>query len=316
MKKMNHKPVQLKDKYKIVLPSIAVLLIVTLFPFLYTLNVSLHKVVGRNIRTEWPWVGLRNFINVISDKIMWNAFLRTVEFIAIVILVELVLGFMLALIFNQESILMRLMRTILIIPMVITPVVVGLMWKALLKLDGGLVNDLIGFLGLTPLPWLTSQPIPLFANFPIIGNFLVQHLNAKYSFLSLVVIDIWQWTPFVMLIFLSSLQSIPQEVKEAAQVDGAKYWQQVWFIIMPMLKPTLIVIFLLRTIDALKVFDTVYALYGSAADQRLLNVHVMNIALRLRNYGQGAALSILILIATSLISQWFVKFVNQGAVNE
>lgn len=298
---------KLHNKYILVLPSIFVLLLVTLFPFIYTLNVSLHKVVGRNIRAEWPFIGFQNYAMVLQDKVMWNTVIRTVEFIIVVIITELLIGFLLALIFNQESSLLNFMRTMLMIPMVITPVVVGLMWKALLKLDGGLVNNAISTFGMTRIPWLTSQPIAIIAKIPIFGQFLIEHLNAKYSFLSLIIIDIWQWTPFVMLIILSSLQSIPREIKEAAEVDGANYWQQIYFIILPLLKPTIIVIVLLRTIDALKVFDTVYALYGSAADQRLLNVHVMNLALRIRNYGQGAAISILILLSTSIISQWFVR---------
>jgi len=304
------------DKYKLIMPAVIVLLVVTVFPFIYTLNVSLHKVVGRNIRTKWPWVGLKNFIMVMKDKVMWNSLLRTIEFILIVIVAELLIGFLLALIFDQESKLLRFMRTFLIIPMVITPVVVGLMWKAMLKLKGGLVNNVISSIGFTPVPWLTSQPIEIIRNIPVIGQFFVNHLNAKFSFLSLIIIDIWQWTPFVMLILLSSLQSISQEVKEAAEVDGANYWQKIYYVVLPLLKPTIIVIFLLRTIDAVKVFDTVYALFGSAAEQRLLNVHVMNIALRIRNYGQGAALSIIILFCTSMISQWFVKFINKGPINE
>jgi len=304
------------DKYKLVLPAVIVLFVVTVFPFIYTVNVSLHKVVGRNIRTKWPWVGFENFLFVLKDKVMWNSLFRTIEFVLIVIIAELVIGFFLALIFNQESKLLRFMRTFLIAPMVITPVVVGLMWKALLKLKGGLVNNVISSLGVEPVPWLTSQPIEFISSIPIIGQFFVKHLNAKFSFLSLIIIDIWQWTPYVMLILLSSLQSISQEVKEAAEVDGANYWQKIYYIVLPLLKPTIIVIFLLRTIDAIKVYDTVYALFGSAAEQRLLNVHVMNIALRIRNYGQGAALSILILFCTSMISQWFVKFINRGSINE
>ena len=118
-----------------------------------------------------------------------------------------------------------------------------------------------------------------------------------------------------MLILISSLQSIPQEIIDAAKVDGANYWQRIFYLILPLIKPAIIVVFLLRTIDAIKVFDTVYALFGSAADQRLLNVHVMNIALRIRNYGQGAALSVLILLCTSMISQWFVKIFNRGTIN-
>jgi len=312
---MKSKKTKLSNKYKLVLPAVIVLIVVTIFPFIYTLNISLHKVVGRNIRTDWPWVGFENFAMVMKDKVMWNSLLRTVEFIFIVIIAELIIGFFLALIFNQESKLVRFMRTILIVPMIITPVVVGLMWKTFLRLKGGLVNNAISVLGLTPIPWLTSQPLPFIKNIPIIGEFFVNHLNAKYSFLSLIIIDIWQWTPFVMLILISSLQSIPQEIIDAAKVDGANYWQRVFYLILPLIKPAIIVVFLLRTIDAIKVFDTVYALFGSAADQRLLNVHVMNIALRIRNYGQGAALSVLILLCTSMISQWFVKIFNRGTIN-
>lgn len=298
-------------KYGLVAPSVIILLLVTLFPFLYTLNISFHHVIGRNIRKEWPWVGLENFGHVLTDSIMWESAIRTVEFIAIVITIELILGLALALLFSQNTRYIRFLRTLLITPMVVTPIVVGLMWKALFKLDGGMVNRTLEYIGLPSQPWLTSKPIPIFEKTPIIGDLLIKNLNTQYSFLSLIIIDVWQWTPFVMLILLSGILSIPRDIIEASKVDGANRWQLLTNIIIPLLNRVILVTILLRTIDALKVFDTVYALYGSAADQRLLNVHIMNISLRIRNYGQGAAISILVLIVVLNLSQWFVKVVSK-----
>lgn len=308
---MEHRKKDQWKKYGLVAPSVMILLLVTLFPFLYTLNISFHHVIGRNIRQEWPWVGFDNFGQVLTDSIMWESAIRTLEFIVIVITIELILGFALALLFSQNTKYHRLLRTLLLTPMVVTPVVVGLMWKALLKLDGGMVNKTLELIGLPPQPWLTSKPIPIFEKIPFIGDYLIKNLNSQYSFLSLIIIDVWQWTPFVMLILLSGILSIPREIIEASEVDGANKWQLLTNIILPLLKRIIIVTILLRTIDALKVFDTVYALYGSAADQRLLNVHIMNIALRIRNYGQGAAISILVLIVVLNLSQWFVKMVSK-----
>jgi multiple sugar transport system permease protein len=303
-------------KYALVIPSIVVLLLVTLFPFFYTLNISLHKVAGRNLRGAWDWAGLNNFSSALNNEVLWNSVIRTVEFLVLVILIELILGFSLALLFNSDNGILRFLRGILLTPMVITPVVVGLMWKALYKYDGGMVNRALSVFGVPPQPWLTSQPLPFIAKIPIIGNFLVNTLNAKYSFLALVFVDVWQWTPFVMLILLSGLQSIPKDILEAAEVDGANYWQKLTHIIIHLISPAIQVTILLRTIDALKVFDTVYALFGSAADQRLLNVHIMNLALRIRNYGQGAAISVLVLLVIASLSQWFVKIYQRNSESE
>lgn len=303
-------------KYALVAPSVVVLLLVTLFPFIYTLNISLHKVGGRNLRGQWDWVGLENFFSVLKNEVMWDSVIRTLEFLVMVIAIELILGFALALLFNQEARILRFLRGILLTPMVITPVVVGLMWKALYKFEGGMVNNVLSGLGIAPQPWLTSQPLPIFAKIPIIGDFLVNSLNAKYSFMALVFVDVWQWTPFVMLILLSGLQSIPKDIIEAAEVDGANAWQKMVYITIHLISPAILVTILLRTIDALKVFDTVYALFGSAADQRLLNVHIMNLALRIRNYGQGAAISVMVLLVIATLSQWFVKIYQRNLESE
>jgi multiple sugar transport system permease protein len=100
-----------------------------------------------------------------------------------------------------------------------------------------MVNNVLSGLGIDPQPWLTSQPLPIFAKIPFIGDFLVNSLNAKYSFMALVFVDVWQWTPFVMLILLSGLQSIPKDIIEAAEVDGANAWQKMVYIHIHLIRP-------------------------------------------------------------------------------
>ncbi len=302
-----------RARYVMVLPAALVLFLVTVFPALYALNISLRQVVSRNLRGDWPWVGLENYRQVLSDPVAWGSIGRTVEFVLLVILIELVLGFLLALFLTNDFPGTRTMRTLLLAPMMVTPIVVGLMWKALFKLDGGMVNNLLGALGIEPVPWLTSQPIPLVEGLPIIGPWMVSNLNANYGFLAVMLIDIWQWTPFVTLVLLSGLYALPGEILEAARVDGAGYWQVVWRIILPLLRPAILVTVLLRMMDAMKVFETVWALFGNAAAYRLVNVHIVTLTLRIRNYGQGAAISIVVLVVVLILSRFFTRtFMGKG----
>lgn len=302
-------------RYLMVLPAVSVLFLITIFPFLYAINTSLRQVGSRNLRGEWPWVGLQNYSQVLNDHVVWDSIGRTVQFVALVVTAEMVLGFLLALFLVNEYRGTKILRVLLLTPMMVTPIVVGLMWKALFKLDGGMVNQILGGLGLAPAPWLTSQPLPFFSSLPAIGPYLVENLNANYGFLVLLFIDIWQWTPFVTLVLLSGLYTVPRDVLEAARVDGAGYWQIVLRVVMPMLRNAFAVVLLLRVMDALKVFDTVYALFGNAATYRLINVHIVTLTFRIRNYGEGAAMSIVVLIFILILSRLFMRaFLGQEKV--
>ncbi|MCZ7544292.1 MAG: sugar ABC transporter permease [Anaerolineae bacterium] len=174
-------------------------------------------------------------------------------------------------------------------------------------MDGGMVNHLLGLVGIAPVPWLTGQPIPLINALPVIGPWLVSNLNANYGFLTIVLIDVWQWTPFVTLVLVSGLYALPVEVLESALVDGAGYWQTVRRIVLPLLKPAILVVVLLRAMDALKVFETVWSLFGNAAAYRLINVHIVTLTLRIRNYGQGAAISVVVLIIVLILSRYLTR---------
>ncbi len=303
----------LQARTLLVLPAAAILFAVTVFPILYVLYISFHGVGSRNLRGEWHWVGLENYRQVLSSPVTLEAALRTAEFTFIVIAVELALGLLIALFLVREYPGARIMRTVLLMPMLVTPIVVGLLWKALFSFDGGMVNLSLGALGVEPIPWLTSRPIAAIEALPVIGPWLVSDLNANYGFLALVLIDIWQWTPFVVLIFISGLLALPRDVLEAARVDGASYWQIVWRIMLPLLRPVTLVIVLLRMMDALKVYETVWALFGNAASHRLLNVDIITITFRLRNYGQSAALSILVLLVVFLLSRLFFRTFSREA---
>jgi multiple sugar transport system permease protein len=291
----------------LVVPAASILFGVTIFPIAYVLYISLHRVGSRNLRGEWDWVGLDNYRQVLSSQVTLEAALRTAEFTIIVIAAELILGLLIALFLVRDFPGARFMRTLLLMPMLVTPIVVGLMWKALFAYEGGMVNASLGAVGIEAVPWLTNRPIAVIEALPWIGPWLVANLNANYGFLALVLIDIWQWTPFVVLIVISGLHALPGEVLEAARVDGAGYWQIVWRVTLPLLRPVVIVIVLLRTMDALKVYETVWALFGSAASHRLLNVDIITVTFRIRNYGHSAALSILVLLVVFLLSRLFFR---------
>lgn len=301
------------ERLLMVLPAASLLLLVTIFPFAYVLYISLHRVTSRNLRSEWTWAGLENYRQVLSSPVTLEAAFRTAEFTFLTLTLQLILGFLIALFLVNDFPGARVMRTLLLMPMLITPIVVGLMWKALYKFDGGMVNVVLEIFGIGPVPWLTSRPIAFIEAIPNIGPWLVAHLNANYGFLAIILVDIWQWTPFVVLIIISGIYAIPRDILEAAQVDGASYCQTVWHIILPLLRPVIMVIILLRMMDALKVYETVWAFFGNAASHRLINVDIITLTFRIRNYGQSAALSILVLIVVFILSRlFFLLFKEKG----
>ena len=199
----------------------------------------------------------------------------------------------------------------------VTPIVVGLTWKSLYQLDNGLINLLLKEFHLPVIPWLTVEPIAWIQTIPYVGNWLTNYGNLNYGFVALVLIDVWQWTPFVFLILLSALHSLPSEPFEAAVIDGASKWQIFRYITFPMLEPVLIITLLLRVMEVMKVYDTIFALFGNSIYTRTLNVYIYTVGISLRNYGSGAALSILSLIVITIFSTFFVNRLyrkNKGEV--
>jgi multiple sugar transport system permease protein len=221
-----------------VLPAVAYLLALSIYPLISSFVLSLHEyhIDARS----FAWVGWSNYAAIFHDSEFYIAFRNTVIFTAATVGVELVLGMALAVFMTRPLIGANLLRTLLIIPMMTTPMVVGLMWRFLLNTDFGIVDYLLRVLfGMRPVNWLGSAP---------------------YSLVSLIVVDVWQWTPFAFLILYAAIQTIPEELQEAARVDGARGVQVFRHITLPLLVPVIDIVVLFRGMDSFRAFDTVYTL--------------------------------------------------------
>ena len=224
-------------KYIFTVPLVLFILAAILFPILYTLVLSFHS-WRMSTKIPWEFVGLSNFRELFSLDRFWFASLRTIVFTAVSMTFQVSLGIGLAFYLNREFKGKNMVKTFFLLPMVTTPVAVGMVWTLIYEPTIGVANYLLKLMKISPLDWLGSTKIAL----P-----------------SLMLIDIWQWTPMVMLIVLAGLTTIPEELVEAALVDGANAFQRVRIIIFPLLWPSVFTAALLRLIDSLKTFDIIYS---------------------------------------------------------
>ncbi|MEM2341387.1 MAG: sugar ABC transporter permease [Candidatus Bathyarchaeia archaeon] len=227
------------------LPAIAFLIFLVIYPTVYLWGMiffSFHPA-----RDPYPrFVGLENFRIILSDSECWDSLLRTLLVLSMSVPAQILLGILLALLFTSKYTRgSLLLRVLILIPMMIPSVIIGLNWKTILYSHGPF-NEILKSLGLEPQPWL-SAPFG----------------HPSNTLICLALLDVWQWTPFVTLAMVSAFESIPKDVYEAADIDGAKGFKMFRFITLPMSKSTLVTILLLRVVDSLKIFDTVYSLtYG------------------------------------------------------
>jgi multiple sugar transport system permease protein len=221
-----------------VLPASAYLIALSIYPLVSSFLLSLHEyhIDSRS----FTWVGWGNYASIFHNPEFYTAFRNTVVFTFATVGVELALGMALAVFMTRRMGGKNLVRTLLIIPMMTTPMVVGLMWRFLFNTDFGIVDYVLRLLfGLPPINWLGSAP---------------------YSLISLIIVDIWQWTPFAFLIFYAAIETIPHELIEAARVDGARGVQVFRHITVPLLLPVISIVVLFRGMDSFRAFDTVYTL--------------------------------------------------------
>lgn len=215
------------------------------------------------------WVGLDNYIQIFTSSEFWKAFGVTFIFAGSVVAIELALGLGVALLLKDPFPGVRLLRSFLIVPMMIPPIVSALMWKViLLPTNQGVLNYLLGLVGVEPVAWLGGTATAL---------------------ISLIIIDVWIFSPFAILIFLAGLQSLPREPFEAAQVDGASGWFVLRKLTLPLLTPSIVLVTLFRLIDSLKVFDIIYATTkgGPAGATTTLHIQSYFEAIRWFKMGRG-----------------------------
>ncbi|MFC6021305.1 carbohydrate ABC transporter permease [Plantactinospora solaniradicis] len=247
-----------------------------IFPLAWTLYLSLTDAEG-SVRAESEFIGFANYLEVLSDTDrFWPAVLRTVGFTGVALLFEVVLGMAIALLLWRPFRGEKWVRVAILMPLVATPVAVGMMWRLIFDPNIGMANQLLGWVGIGPQPWLAGQHSALPTT---------------------IFIDVWQWTPMVVLILLAGLTSLSNEPDEAARVDGANAWQRFRHITLPLLMPTVIVAILLRGIDALKTFDILYATKGrgggSFHEVETLNVYAYGLSFDYNEYGISSTVLII-----------------------
>ena len=235
------------------------------------------------------FIGLRNYVDILSDVKFWQAFQVTFIFAVSAVVIELALGLGVAMMLNHHFPGVQILRSLLIIPMMIPPIVSALMWKVvLLPTNQGVLNYLLGFLGIGPIAWLG---------------------DTSSALISLIIIDVWIYSPFAILIFLAGLQSLPKEPYEAAQVDGASAWFVFRKLTLPLLTPNIVLITLFRLIDSLKVFDIIYATTkgGPAGATTTLHIQSYFEAIRWFRMGRGMVFLFVLWLLCFLFSRFLTK---------
>ncbi|MCC3376727.1 carbohydrate ABC transporter permease [Cohnella sp. REN36] len=280
-------------KWIYVLPAVAFVLIMMLFPILYTVRISFFE-WSMSAITPPKWVGLDNYLSLLRDERFWRATRSTLYFTVVALVIEVVLGVAIAVLLSREFRGKNLVKTVFLLPMVATPVAMGLVWLLIYEPTIGAANLLLESIGLKPLLWLASpvQAIP-----------------------SLIVVDVWQWTPMIALIVMAGLATIPSEPYEAADVDGAGRWRKFTAITLPLLKPTILVAAMLRLIDVLKTFDIIYATTQGGPNLATETLNIYGYVLGFQYFKLGTASALLVLffalvMGLTLLLVWLRKRVE------
>jgi multiple sugar transport system permease protein len=258
-----------------ILPAVLFLAAVLAFPFIYTIGLSLFRWSGA-AATPPAWVGLGNYADVFSgDPGFRNAIFVTTYFTGVSLLIEVTLGVGLAQLLNREFLGKGIARTLLILPVAGTPVALALVWRHMYNPSNGIFTWFAEVLRLPPQRWLA---------------------DATTVIPSLILFDVWQWTPLIMLITLAGLVSLPADIYEAVQIDGASQWQSFWRITLPLVRPTIVAATMLRFMDSVKTFDQIYVSTqgGPGIASQTLNLYVFDQAFQYLHFGYASALLIVL----------------------
>jgi multiple sugar transport system permease protein len=279
-------------------PAIILVGLLITIPLVWTIYLSFTDSQG-SVRSDHQFIGFDNYAEVFADfDRFWPAVGRTFLFTGGVLLVELILGMAIALLLWRPFRGEKWVRVAILLPLVATPVAVGMMWKLIFDPNIGFANQVLSFLGIPPQPWLSGE----FTALP-----------------TLMFVDIWQWTPMVVLILLAGLTALSDEPDEAARIDGASAWQRFWYVTLPLLRTTVIVAILLRSIDALKTFDILYATKGKGGgsfnEVETLNVYAYGLSFDYNDYGVASAVLIIFFMLIIGI-MWLITFKRKEKVSK
>jgi multiple sugar transport system permease protein len=276
-------------------PTIFLLLTVNIFPLIWTIRLSFTNFAANRPNAEVEWVGLRNYERILTDPDTWATMQATAHFLFWTIVLQVLIGFTLAWLINRKFRGNDLWTTIIVLPMMLSPAVVGNFWTLLYQPQIGLFNSIVGF-------FTGADP----TSFSMIGDV---HL-APWA---IVIVDTWMWTPFVMLICLAGLRSIPESIYEAAECDRASKWRQFWTITVPMVLPFLMLAVLFRGIENFKMFDLVVQLTGGGPGNvtTLTSIELKREAFEKWRTGYSSAYAVILFVTVFGLASIYVKALNR-----
>jgi multiple sugar transport system permease protein len=277
----------------LIAPSIIVLAGIGIYPFLYALYIAAHNIVLSKPYLPRIFVGLYQYQSLIQDPNFWQSVKLTAIFTVEAVFIEFWLGLGLALLFRRHILGASIFRLLILLPMIIPPLVVGLIWRYMFFPGAGLVTYYIGgtanaLFGVESLPFLADP---------------------RWALQTIIFVDVWEWTPFMFLILTAGLASIPRQPYEAAEIDGASSWRVFWTITMPLLRPAILIAVVIRTMDAFRVFELIRVMTqgGPGNSTTTLNIMLTKTGLEFFDASRAAALSLLMMMVIIVFSFIFIR---------
>ncbi|MFB6465527.1 carbohydrate ABC transporter permease [Cytobacillus sp. Hz8] len=284
-----------RDAWIMMAPAIIIMLVIAVYPILRTFWISLHQMVLTDPGSGYPFIGLKNYMKVFQDPRGMAALTFTLKFTITTVVLELIVGFAAAIIMNKKFKGRGLVRAAVLIPWAIPTTVSALMWKFIYNDQYGLFNDVLFRLG-------------------IIDKYQAWLSTSNGTFMALVITDVWKTAPFMALLILAGLQMIPNELYESAKIDGANSFQAFVKITLPMVKNTVLVALLFRTLDAFRVFDLVSVMTGGANNSESVSLYAYDNLMKFLDFGYGSALSIMVFLVVFIISLIYMKIIGKNIV--
>ena len=274
--------------YAMISPGMVFLLLVTTVPLISLLVMSCFR-IDLTYPLDNGWIGLENYVEMFKDARFWFSIRLTIVYTVITVILQVVIGLGLAMAFFRGFRGQGFMRVSVLLPMILAPVVVGLAWRTLiLTPEYGILDYIAILLGFGSKPWL---------------------VDPTWALISVIIIHTWQWTPFAFLVFLASLNAMPQEPLEAALLDTRTSWQRFRYVILPMLRPAIVIVLIFRTMIALRAFAAIFSATGGGPGTatEILNLYAYRVSFNSLDLGYGAALGTVLLFITVGVSLIFFR---------
>jgi multiple sugar transport system permease protein len=270
------------ERWLAIAPAALLFVAIALLPMIELAAMSASRIDWRDGRALWSFVGADNFARAAGDELFHAGILNTTIFAVCAVGIQMLLGFALALATTKVVRGRVLYRTVFILPILIPGIVIGAIWKLMYSFDFGVLNQMLALLGVQGIDWLG---------------------NPSTALAAVIAVDVWHWTPFVYLLLLAGLESLPEDIYEAAKVDGVTFWQELRYITLPLMLPTIVVTLVFRTLVAFKVFDEIYLLTagGPGTATEVVSYTIYRRFFTEGQMGYGSALSLIVLVGLATL---------------